>query len=61
MHRIIFTITEQDHRRIKVCAAQLGISIKNFATECILEKTKYYENLNDHIHEKNRNLDDGKQ
>lgn len=56
MARIIFTITEEDHIRIKVCAAKLGMSIKDFSTETILEKTKYYEELNDHIHEKNRNL-----
>lgn len=41
--RISIVIDEENHKNLKICCAKLGVSIKNFVTNCINEKIESLE------------------
>lgn len=41
--RVSIVIAEEDHKYLKVCCAKLGVSIKDFVSNCINEKIEQFE------------------
>ncbi len=41
--RVSIVMDEQDHKYLKVCCAKLGVSIKDFVSNCINEKIEHLE------------------
>lgn len=42
-HRVSIVMDEENHKYLKVCCAKLGVTIKDFVSNCINEKIEQFE------------------
>lgn len=42
-HRISIVMDEENHKYLKVCCAKLGVTIKDFVSNCINDKIEQFE------------------